>query len=235
MEQTMHRPVVADSQVSERATFIRKTYTHLAFAILAFVGLEAALMQMPFVEKMAVAMTNGYMWLIVLGAFMLVSYLAEKWAMSSTSKQTQYIGLGIYILAEAIIFVPLIYLAVYVVGNKDILPSAAIITLALFTGLSAVVFMTRKDFSFLRSILVIGFFVALGLIVASIIFGFNLGIIFSGAMIILASVAILYNTSNVLHHYNTEQYVAASLSLFAAIALLFWYILSFLLQFMGDD
>ena len=71
---------------------------------------------------------------------------------------------------------------------------------------------------------------ALGIIVASCVFGFNLGIIFSGAMVLFASGAILYYTSNIIHHYNTEQYVAASLSLFASVALLFWYVLRILMR-----
>ena len=74
-------------------------------------------------------------------------------------------------------------------------------------------------------IMVIGGFVALGVIVASILFGFQLGILFSGLMVVFASVAILYTTSAVMRDYRTDQYVAASLSLFAAVALLFWYIL----------
>jgi FtsH-binding integral membrane protein len=52
-----------------------------------------------------------------------------------------------------------------------------------------------------------------------------LGNIFAGAMALFASVAILYNTSNVLHHYRPDQHVAAALSLFSSVALLFWYIL----------
>jgi FtsH-binding integral membrane protein len=71
----------------------------------------------------------------------------------------------------------------------------------------------------------IGGFVALGVIVASIIFGFTLGIIFSGIMVLFAGAAVLYHTSAVMNDYRTDQYVAASLALFASIALLFWWIL----------
>jgi len=67
--------------------------------------------------------------------------------------------------------------------------------------------------------------VALGLIVAGAIFGFNLGLWFSAGMVLLAAGAILYTTSNVLHHYGEDQYVGASLELFAAVAILFWYVL----------
>jgi FtsH-binding integral membrane protein len=71
---------------------------------------------------------------------------------------------------------------------------------------------------------------ALGLIAASILIGFDLGVLFSVAMIGLAAGYVLYYTSNVLNHYRTDQHVAASLALFATIALMFWYILRLLLQ-----
>src|SRR5262249_35076081 len=143
---------------------------------------------------------------------------------SETSPQMQYLGLGLFVVAEAVVFLPLLYIASRF-ASADVIPAAALITGFLFTGLTATVFIIRKDFSWMRSILTVGGFVALGVIVASIIFGFSLGIIFSAAMVLFASVAILYDTSQVLHHYRTDQHVAASLSLFASVALLFWYVL----------
>jgi FtsH-binding integral membrane protein len=44
-------------------------------------------------------------------------------------------------------------------------------------------------------------------------------------MIGLAGAAILYDTSNVLHNFPEDRYVAAALELFASVALLFWYVL----------
>jgi FtsH-binding integral membrane protein len=75
----------------------------------------------------------------------------------------------------------------------------------------------------------------MGLIVVSIIFGFTLGVLFSGAMIIFAAASILYTTHRVMHEYTTGQHVAASLALFAGVALLFWYIVQILLSFAGDE
>ena len=66
--------------------------------------------------------------------------------------------------AEAIIFMPLLYIAAYLT-NPDVLPTAAILTLGLFGGLTATVFITKKDFSFLRTILSVGMFIALGFVV----------------------------------------------------------------------
>ena len=173
---------------------------------------------------------GSYSWLIVLGLFMGVSWLAEHWALSGATMAMQYAGLALYVVAQTIIFIPLLYVAAFY-SSPDVIPMAAMITIGLFLGLTGVVVTTRIDFSFLRGALMIGGFVALGTIVASILFGFNLGTFFAGVMVLFAAAAILYSTSNVFLHYRTDQYVAASLSLFASIALLFWYILRILLSF----
>ena len=217
----------AEAAPVERAAFIRKTYLYLAGAILAFVAVEALLFATPAANAiLSVISAAGTMgWLLVLGGFMGISYLANRWAMSDTSRATQHLGLLVYIVAEAIIFVPMIAIAMYY-SDESVLLKAGIVTLGLFLGLTMTVFITRTDFSFLGPILAIGGFVALGFIIASALFGFSLGSVFAFAMVAFAGTAILYQTSNVLKQFNTNQHVAASLILFASIALLFWYILN---------
>jgi FtsH-binding integral membrane protein len=228
--------VVAHAEENVRAAFIRKTYAHLAGAILAFVAIEAALFSIPGIEKTVFGLlaTSPYSWLVVLGVFMFTAWIAEKWANSSTSLGMQYAGLGLYVVIEALIFLPLLLLAAAQVGDFSLIYKAGLITLGLFAGLTFVAFTTKKDFSFLGGFLKVGFFVALGIIVIGIIGGFNLGLWFSGAMVLLAGGAILYSTSNIIHHYNTNQYVAASLGLFASVALLFWYVLRIVMAFGRD-
>jgi FtsH-binding integral membrane protein len=219
----------AQAAVDERSDFITKTYLHLAGAIGLFVILEAVLLALPGIDGLVQMMVGTrYGWLVVLGLFMAVSYVAENWAQSAVNPATQYMGLGLYVVAEAVIFVPLLYIVRTV--DAGIIPSAGIATLALFSGLTAIVFVTRKDFSFLRTVLLFGGLAALGLIVVAIVFQFALGPIFTYAMIALACGYILYHTSNVLHHYRIGQHVAASLALFASVALLFWYILQLFLS-----
>jgi uncharacterized protein len=102
----------AESSPELRANFIRKTYLHLAAAILAFVGLEVLLFSSGMAEGIAKTLMGGrWSWFIVLAAFMGVSMLANWWANSQTSPAMQYLGLGLYVVAEAIIFVPLLYIA----------------------------------------------------------------------------------------------------------------------------
>lgn len=226
---------VARAASSERALFIRRTYSHLAGAILAFMGIEALLLNVVGAEQVfGVLGASRFSWLVVLLAFMAAGYIARRWAHSESSPAMQYLGLGLYVVAEAVIFLPLLYLATRLAGS-NVIPTAAIMTLAVFGGLTLAVFVTRKDYSFLGPILSVGVMVALGVIIAACLFGFSLGMLFSFAMVALASGYILYDTSNVMLHYRTNQHVGAALELFASVALLFWYILRIVMATSSRD
>lgn len=216
--------------VAERSTFISRTYGHLLGALALFVVIEIVLFQATSVPEAMLSFLAGgsWRWLLFLGGFMVVGMLASRTAVAATSPAAQYAALFGYVLAEALIFVPLLYVAnAFAPGAIE---SAALLSLVGFTGLTGVVLITRKDFSFLRGIVLYGGVVALLLIVGGIAFGLSLGTWFSVAMIALAGAAILYDTSNVLQHYPADRHVAASLALFASVALLFWYVLRLLLE-----
>lgn len=221
---------VAAAQPAERAAFIRKTYLHLAGAILAFVAIETYLLGTAWATNLAQSMLSTH-WLLVLGGFILVSWVADRWAHSDASAGKQYLGLGLFVVAEAIIFLPLLYVAANF-GGEDVIPKAAAVTGFLFLALTATALITRKDFSFLRGFIMIGGFVALGTIIVGTVAGFTLGTWFSAAMILLAAGSILYTTSQMIHQYRTDQHVAAALGLFSGVALLFWYVLQL---FMNRD
>jgi len=216
--------VVAESDEVERSQFIRRTYLHLAGAILVFAGLEAWLLT----QKWALALAGGMlnMWWVVLLAFIGVSWVANWFAHSNASRGMQYLGLGLFVVAEAAIFLPILAIAYYQIG-PDVIAKAGMMTIGLFLGLTAVALTTKANFSFLGGFLKIAFFVALGLIAVAMIFpgSFTLGTWFSVAMVIVAGAAILYTTSGMLYEYRPDQHVAASLSLFASVAMMFFYIL----------
>lgn len=222
----------ADADADERQTFIRRTYLHLAMAIFSFVVLEAVLLKAPGIEGLVDAMIGH--WWAVLVSFLAVSWVADKWARSEVGQGLQYLGLVLYVVAEAVIFVPLLHIVMYRIGDPAIIPMAGIITGLLFVGLTATAFMTGVNFSFLRGALAIGGMVALGVIICSMMFGFSLGIVFSAAMVIFAGGSILYTTSNIIHEYRTDQYVAASLALFASVMLLLWYVIRILMAARKD-
>ena len=217
----------ADADAEERQTFIRRTYLHLAMAIFSFVVLEAVLLNAPGIGGLVDTMIGN--WWAVLLTFVAVSWVADKWARSGVGQGMQYLGLGLYVMAEAVIFVPLLHVVMYRVGDPAIIPMAGIITGLLFVGLTATAFMTGVNFSFLRGALAIGGMVAMGVIICSMMFGFSLGIVFSAAMVLFAGGSILYTTSNIIHEYRTDQYVAASLALFSGVMLLLWYVIRILM------
>ena len=220
--------MVSDVSVDERTAFIRRTYAHLTGAIFAFAGMIWVLFQTGVAKGMFEAMVgNQMMFLLYLVGFIFVSWIAAKWARSDRSSGMQYLGLGVYVFAQALIFSPILYYAneLGLERGTSIIESAATTTLAIFAGLTIFVFTTKKDFSFLRGILVVASLVAGGAILCSFLFGFGLGTFFTIAMIALAAGYILYYTSNIIHHYQTHQHVAAALALFASVALLFWYVL----------
>jgi FtsH-binding integral membrane protein len=217
-----YRMPVANLAVQTRAQFILRTYGHLLAAVLGFTAIEVWLFTSGLAAPIARGML-GVSWMLVLGGFVLASWLFRGLAQSSRSRNVQYLGLAAFVAVEAVIFVPLLYLAQSIAPGA--IQSAAVVTLMGFVGLTAVAFTTRKDFSFLGAILRWAGILALVLIAAGAIFGFQLGTFFSVAMVGLAGASILYDTSNVLHHYPEDSHVAAALDLFASVALMFWYVL----------
>ena len=218
---TAYAVPVAQSSVERRAAFITRTYNTLFVAIIAFALIEVGLFKSGLAEPIAIALSGN--WLIVLGAFMLVSWFGSRVAMNSKSVAATYAALAAFVLVESIIFVPLLYMADAVAPGA--ISSAAIVTMVGFAGLTVIAWTSRKDFSFLGGVLKWGGIMALVLIGASLLFGFELGVFFSVAMVAFAGAAILYDTSNILRHYPEDRHVAAALALFSSVALMFWYVL----------
>jgi FtsH-binding integral membrane protein len=211
----------------DRSAFLVRTYLHLLGSIGLFMLIEAVLFSSGAAEPITRAVLS-VSWLVVLGAFILVGWLASLAAHTVENPLAQYAALGTYVLSEALIFVPLLY--VVEESSPGSVASAAVLTLLGFTLLTLVVFQTRHDFSFLRPFLVWTGLIVLLMIVASVLFAAPLGSTFAIFMIGYAGVAILYDTSNVLRDFPADRHVAAALELFASIALLFWY----MLQAAGD-
>jgi FtsH-binding integral membrane protein len=233
MENTFeNKTLLIESTDEVRVTFYKKTYAHVAGGVLLFVLFEYLLLQSDTIVEFMLSMTEGWRWLVMLGGFMLITSYAESTVLKTADKNIQYMAYALYVFAQALIFVPLLAIAIYYTESVDLIQQAAIVTLALFVGISSVVFITKKDFSFIKTGLTIGFFIAMGLIVAGTLFGFNLGLWFSVGMCLLAGGSILYQTSNLVNKYGTEDYIPASLGLFASLMLLFWYVLQI---FMSRD
>lgn len=216
---------VSSLAVESRSEFIWKCYAHVVGAIIALIGIEYYL----FTSGAANAIFNmmaGSPMLVLIG-FIALSWGAGHVAHRIESTAAQYAAFAGFVFLWAVMFVPILGMAM-IYGQErgvNIIEDAAVVTVFGCAALIATVMITRKDFSFLRGVMVWGFFIAIGLIAASWAFGWDLGTWFSVGMIGFAGVAVLYDTSNIMHHYPQDKYVAASMALFASIAMMFFYIL----------
>ena len=218
----------AEAWGEERGVFIMKVYGHLLAAIGAFVALEFWLFQTGRAEPIARALLSVN-WMLVLGGFMVSGWLARGLASRAGGLGMQYLGLALYVIAQAIIFTPLLFLADHYAGG-GVIASAGVLTALAFVGLTLIVFQTRRDFSFLGGTLRWAGVMALIAIGGGVFFGWQLGTWFSVAMIALAGGAILYDTSKIARHWPGDRYVGAALELFASVALMFYYILRLLMS-----
>jgi FtsH-binding integral membrane protein len=219
---------VASLPEDTRGAFLVRVYQHLGLAIAAFIVFEVLLFTLGAAEAIydLVAGASGA-WLLVLGGFMVVNWLATSAAHDLANPARQYGGLFGLAAAEALIFAPMLYYVFNVAGSNGsaTVASAAVVTLVGFAGLTAVGLFTRKDLSFLRPLLMWAGIMALVLIFAAVLFGLELGVWFSLAMIALAGGSILYQTQAILRTYPEEAHVGAAVQLFASVMLLFWYVL----------
>ena len=220
---------VANSPATVRAAFIKRTYGHVFASVLAFVALEAVLFKSGAADAIIQSVFVGggkAAWIMLMVAFVGGGYVAQMMA-HSKSMATQYLGLGGYILLETLIFLPILWQAdrMSAANGQQIIAQAGMVTLLVFGGLTTFAFVSGKDFGFLGPMLTVLSFAALGLVIASVIIGFSLGLVFSVAMVVLAAGMIVYQTSEIMRTYGTDQHVGAALALFASLATMFFYIL----------
>lgn len=229
------QPLAIHAERSERAAFIRRTYLHLAGAIFGIIALCAILMNVLPLQALnaitGIGVGNPMVFLLVyMVAFIGMSMLARYWAYNGTSQAVAYTGLVLYTVLQAIVTLPLLHIASFYLRAPHLIAEAGIMTGCLFAGLTAAAFITRKDFSFLRPILFAGMFIAMGMIICGVAFGFGYGLWFSFALVALACGFILYDTSNIIHHFRTDMHVPAALELLCSVAFLFREILWILIQ-----
>lgn len=222
--------------VSDRVAFLRKTYLLLGAALIALAAFTGGMMTLAPDASLALsrwAFGGTWHWLLVLGAFMAVGYAAERLAWSQSSRGLQYAGLALGVVAQGLLLQPLLWMVIAALGGaaaSAVIGQATLITLTIFGGLTATVLILKRDFSFLRGALLVASFAALGIIVASMLFGFELGALFAGVMVLVLAGYILYQTSAVMAQFPPTAHVAAALMLFSTVATLFWYVLQLLLS-----
>ena len=226
MSLQQYAATAANAEATDRAAFIRRTYAHLAGAVFLFMALETYLLNSSLGHQIATTLVTTSPFLIF-GLYIAASWMANKWAQSETSPSMQYFGLGLYIVAISVVMLPLLIIANQ--HYSGVIQEAGMMTCLLFGGLTSTVFITKKDFSFLGPILAMCGFIAIGFIIMSFIMGFSLGLLYSAFMVLFMAGCILYDTSRIMRDYRTDQHVGASLSLFASVAILFFYIVRILM------
>ena len=213
----------AEAGLSERATFLQKTYTLLLLGILGFAATLWAAGNVPAVRDLAFAIWRTSPWLVMIGLF------AASWAVHAVA-ETRPLNLfayAAYVVLFGLLIAPMV-MSVSAARGPSVVATAAVITAIVFTGLSAYVILFAKDFSFLGGALAIGLFAMIGVAIAGWIFGFQVGLWFSALGVLLFSGYVLYDTSRILHHYPTTAHVSAAIVLFVDVVLLFKHILTLL-------
>ena len=232
--------IVADAPAADRAAFFRRTYGLVAIGFAAFAAL-LAIFFVGFDQRSGIAFAvfaglgsmisslGGWSILLVMLAFWGATTVAQSLAFNRSSRGTQYAGLGLYVILEALIFVPLIGYVIYSTkGNAStVLLPAGIVTAGMIAGLTALVFMTNLDFSFLKVAIILGSFAAIAIVIVAAIAGLSLGAWFSIAMIVLMATVILYQTNEIKNTLETDQHVAAAFILFSSFVTLLFYVIRF--------
>jgi uncharacterized protein len=216
-------PVALQSE-AVRSAFMSRVYVRLLAGIATFVLLETYL----FTSGLAVAITQvvvGTSWLLILGGFMIVSWLANSIAMRAASPGSQWGGYLLLVAANAIIFAPLLVLAELQVPG--VVVAAGQYAIGAFIVLSVIAVRSARDFTWLGASLRWFGLLALAAIVLSVVFGFDLGTWFSLAMIGFAGAAILHDTQTILRETPPGRETIAAMTLFSGLALMFWYLIRF--------
>lgn len=222
--------LAADAHLSERLGFLRRVYAHVFGAIALMVGIEYVLFQTGLAFTLFRMM--GQAWWLVIIAFMAITWVSERMAFSGASTAVQYTGLGLFVGIQSVLAAPII--AIAAMKNPDLIGQAAFLTLMITGGLTLIVVLSKADFSFLRNLLFLAGLAMFVISIASAIWGFHLGILFSGALVVLMCGYILYETSLIMHHLPTTAHVAGALMIFGSISVLFRQILMILVRLNED-
>ena len=196
----------AEATVAERMTFIRKVYALFFAATLFAIGGVA--LGLSFEPLLGFAFDHPFIML-----FAMMGGVMGAQAVRHVPGLNLAALFGFTTLTGVVIS-PLMY----IVGrdNPASIWQAGLLTVGIFGGLTLYVFVSRKDFSFLRGMLFTGLIVLILASLANVLFvgSSALGFAVAAAVLLLFSGYVLYDTSNIIRRYPTNEYVAGALSLY---------------------
>ena len=214
---TLPRGVTPASSVTttDRLVFIKKVYSLLAMsmgtaAIGAYLGSGPLLL--------LVAPNMMLFFILQIGLIFFASFAARKPGLNM-------VALFSFTTVSGLTLGPLLYQV-----GPSIAAEAFALTAITFAGLSMYVVYSKKDFSFMSGFLMTGLIVLVvgGLLNMFFIQSGMMHFVMSGASVLLFSGFILYDTSNILRYYGTDEYVSATLALYLDVLNLFIALLSIL-------
>jgi FtsH-binding integral membrane protein len=119
---------------------------------------------------------------------------------------------------------------VMLVYQADAIQQALVLTVLIFGALTLYVMVSKRDFSFLGGFLITGLIVV---IVGSLLNAFLFQspaaeFMIAAGGVVLFSGFILFDTSNILRHYDVQDYTSATLALYLDVLNLFLFLLRLL-------
>jgi len=207
-----------DAAVSERLAFIRRTYMTLLVQLCAVAGVATLMTRV---------VPSGYYGILAIAALLVAIFVGPRLLAPGQSRATHIGGAALFVGAYGLFCAPL---ALFVPGA--LLLKAFIVTCCVFGGLTAYVFVTKKDFSFLGGFLSAALFLLIGIMIISLFFGGFGGVgslVLSGLVVLVISGFVLYETSAIMRSYPTDMHIPAATSLMASFVVLFQYILHLLM------
>lgn len=195
----------AQASVSERMGFIRKVYALFFAATLFAIG--GVLLGISFRPLLQFAYEHPLiMFFVMIGGVMGAQAVRHVPGVNLAA-------LFGFTTLTGVVISPLI--AVILQINPGSILAAGVLTVGIFGGLTAYVFVSKKDFSFMRGMLMTGLIVVILAGVVNIFLGASaLGFAVAAATLLLFSGFVLYDTSNIIRRYPVNEYVAGALSLY---------------------
>ena len=203
---SLQQQTAADATVAERMTFIRKVYALFFAATLFAIGGVA--IGMSFEPLLRFAFDHPWIMLFaMLGGVMGAQAVRHVPGLNLAA-------LFGFTTLTGVVISPLMY--VVSISNPASIWQAGLLTVGIFGGLTLYVFVSRKDFSFLRGMLFTGLIVLILAGFANVLFvgSSALGFATAAAALLLFAGYVLYDTSNIIRRYPTNEYVAGALSLY---------------------
>ncbi|MDQ1558438.1 MAG: modulator of FtsH protease [Pyrinomonadaceae bacterium] len=203
---SLQAQTAAQATVAERMGFIRKVYALFFAATLFAIGGVA--LGLSFEPLLVFAFEHRLiMFLMMLGAVMGATAVRHV-------PVVNVLALFAFTTFTGLVISPLMYLVAR--SNPASIWQAGVLTVGIFGGLTAYVFISKRDFSFLRGMLWTGLIVMIlgGLLNIFIVGSSALGFGLAAATLLLFAGFVLYDTSNIMRRYPTNEYIAGALDLY---------------------